>query len=149
MPSMLSSAATKCISDVPGFAKQTSTPLAISVRTRLSAPFMARDRKRGRLDFFILPNQFEPGPFSGHQNFAHGPFRMNSDGGVPSPGSIDTANIVTFDSNWSDVPDSLTLALPDAGTSPIRNGGPSAGGGTAQINSFFPDGTSIGRTTLT
>ena len=35
----LSSAATKCISDVPGLAKQVSTPLASSERTRLSAPF--------------------------------------------------------------------------------------------------------------
>ena len=43
MPSTLSSAATKCISDVPGLAKQVSTPLASSVRTRLSAPFMGRD----------------------------------------------------------------------------------------------------------
>src|SRR5258706_7400004 len=40
MPSILSSAATKCISDVPGFAKHTSTPLASSVRTSVSAPFM-------------------------------------------------------------------------------------------------------------
>jgi hypothetical protein len=36
----LSKAATKCIFDVAGLAKQTSTPLAISVLTRLSAPFM-------------------------------------------------------------------------------------------------------------
>src|SRR6516162_1966953 len=40
MPSTRSRAATKCISDVPGFAKQTSTPQADKVRTRLSAPFM-------------------------------------------------------------------------------------------------------------
>src|ERR1700719_293520 len=39
MPSTLSRAATKCISDVPGFVKQTSTPPATSVCTRLSAPF--------------------------------------------------------------------------------------------------------------
>ncbi len=40
MPSTLSSAATKCISDVPGFVKQTLTPPATSVRARLSAPFI-------------------------------------------------------------------------------------------------------------
>src|SRR6185369_2654861 len=40
MPSTRSSAATKCISEVPGLEKQTSTPLATSVRTRLSAPFI-------------------------------------------------------------------------------------------------------------
>src|SRR5215471_11311094 len=40
MPSTLSSAATKCISDVPGLVKQTFTPPPTSVRTRLSAPFM-------------------------------------------------------------------------------------------------------------
>src|SRR5712692_12050905 len=40
MPSTLSSAATKCISDVPGFVKHTFTPPPTSVRTRLSAPFM-------------------------------------------------------------------------------------------------------------
>src|SRR5437870_13053286 len=40
MPSTRSSAATKCISEVPGLAKQTSTPPLTSVRTRLSAPFI-------------------------------------------------------------------------------------------------------------
>ena len=40
MPSTLSSAATKCISEVPGFVKQTCTPLFTSVRTKLSAPFI-------------------------------------------------------------------------------------------------------------
>src|SRR5881394_1575101 len=40
MPSTRSSAATKCISDVPGLEKQTSTPPPTSVRTRLSAPFI-------------------------------------------------------------------------------------------------------------
>src|ERR1700719_4354853 len=40
MPSTLSSAATKCISDVPGLPKQTSTPDPTSVRKRLSAPFI-------------------------------------------------------------------------------------------------------------
>src|ERR1700674_2500302 len=39
IPSTRSSAATKCISDVPGLLKHTSTPPATSVRTRLSAPF--------------------------------------------------------------------------------------------------------------
>src|SRR5262245_48908168 len=41
MPSTRSSAATKCISEVPGLVKQTSTPPATKVRTRLSAPFIA------------------------------------------------------------------------------------------------------------
>src|SRR3954464_3527533 len=40
MPSTRSRAATKCISEVPGLVKQTSTPPATNVRTRLSAPFM-------------------------------------------------------------------------------------------------------------
>src|ERR1700730_7594597 len=40
MPSTRSSAATKCISEVPGLVKQTLTPPATSVRTRLSAPFI-------------------------------------------------------------------------------------------------------------
>src|SRR4029077_17939242 len=40
MPSTRSSAATKCISEVPGLLKQTSTPPATKVRTRLSAPFI-------------------------------------------------------------------------------------------------------------
>ena len=31
----------KCISDVPGLAKQTFTPLATSVRNSASAPFMS------------------------------------------------------------------------------------------------------------
>ena len=34
-----SSAATKCISDVPGFVKHTSTPESTSVRMRACAPF--------------------------------------------------------------------------------------------------------------
>ena len=40
MPGMRSSAATKCISDVPGLEKHVSTPDASSVCTRLSAPFI-------------------------------------------------------------------------------------------------------------
>src|SRR5258705_7536900 len=44
IPSTLSSAATKCISDVPGLPKQTSTPDPTSVRKRLSAPFMLLPR---------------------------------------------------------------------------------------------------------
>ena len=40
MPGIRSSAATKCISDVPGLAKHVSTPLASKVWTRLSAPFI-------------------------------------------------------------------------------------------------------------
>src|SRR5439155_21389297 len=35
-----SSAATKCISDVPGFVKHTSTPASTSVRISACAPFM-------------------------------------------------------------------------------------------------------------
>src|ERR1700736_6790417 len=41
MPSTRSSAATKCISEVPGFAKHTLTPPPTKVRTRLSAPFIS------------------------------------------------------------------------------------------------------------
>src|SRR5688500_13488824 len=40
MPGIWSSAATKCISLVPGLAKQVSMPEASRVRTRLAAPFM-------------------------------------------------------------------------------------------------------------
>ncbi len=40
IPSTRSSAATKCISEVPGLAKHTLTPPPTKVRTRLSAPFM-------------------------------------------------------------------------------------------------------------
>src|ERR1700730_16932650 len=40
MPYPLSSAATKCISEVPGLVKHTLTPPATSVRARLSAPFI-------------------------------------------------------------------------------------------------------------
>src|SRR5206468_1981040 len=42
MPSTRSSAATKCISEVPGLAKQTSTPAPTSVRMSACAPFTAR-----------------------------------------------------------------------------------------------------------
>ena len=41
MPGTLSSAATKCISEVPGLVKHTFTPPASKVRTRLSAPFIS------------------------------------------------------------------------------------------------------------
>src|SRR5580698_3421322 len=40
IPGTRSSAATKCISDVPGLEKQVLTPLLSSECTRLSAPFM-------------------------------------------------------------------------------------------------------------
>src|SRR3954451_14619240 len=40
MPGIRSSAATKCISDVPGLEKQVVTPLFSSECTRLSAPFI-------------------------------------------------------------------------------------------------------------
>src|SRR5436190_21826805 len=52
MPSTRSSAATKCISEVPGLEKHTSTPPPTSVRTRLSAPF---------IEFpFVYPNPAAP-----------------------------------------------------------------------------------------
>src|SRR5215212_2943493 len=41
IPSTRSSAATKCISEVPGLAKHTSTPPPTSVLTKLSAPFIS------------------------------------------------------------------------------------------------------------
>ena len=41
-----SRAATKCISEVPGLAKQASTPQSARVRTRLSAPFIALQKSR-------------------------------------------------------------------------------------------------------
>src|SRR5262249_18212903 len=49
IPSTLSSAATKCISDVPGFVKHTLTPPATSVRARLSAPFILASSKVVRI----------------------------------------------------------------------------------------------------
>src|SRR3954466_3779117 len=54
MPSTRSRAATKCISEVPGLAKQTSTPPATKVRTRLSAPFMLHSRRDASLFLFVL-----------------------------------------------------------------------------------------------
>ena len=57
MPSTRSSAATKCISEVPGLAKQTSTPPATNVRTRLSAPFMLS------LSFTIILQAADDQPF--------------------------------------------------------------------------------------
>ncbi|BAL79044.1 hypothetical protein S23_58540 [Bradyrhizobium cosmicum] len=42
MPGTRSSAATKCISEVPGLEKQMSTPPLTIVRTRLSAPFIPK-----------------------------------------------------------------------------------------------------------
>src|SRR5436305_10151136 len=48
MPSTRSTAATRCISDVPGLAKHTSTPDPASVRIRLSAPFTVSSSRRGR-----------------------------------------------------------------------------------------------------
>jgi len=40
MPATWSRAARTCISEVPGLAKQTATPFAVSVASRLYAPFM-------------------------------------------------------------------------------------------------------------
>src|SRR5258706_12894203 len=51
-PAMLSSAATKCISEVPGLEKQVSTPDAARVITRLSAPFRAISVMSEFLGFF-------------------------------------------------------------------------------------------------
>src|SRR4051812_11894242 len=47
MPGIRSSAATKCISEVPGLVKQVSTPQANKVCTRLSAPFIPTPRSIG------------------------------------------------------------------------------------------------------
>src|SRR5215467_8509294 len=60
MPSTRSSAATKCISEVPGLAKHTSTPPATKVRTRLSAPFMTRPSAAGRSNIDQLPDVGQP-----------------------------------------------------------------------------------------
>jgi hypothetical protein len=42
MPETRSSAETNCISEVPGFMKQVSTPFANSVLSRHSAPFIIK-----------------------------------------------------------------------------------------------------------
>ena len=52
MPSTRSSAATKCISEVPGFVKQVSTPQATSVRT---SDFGARHDRMPRRRSFPTP----------------------------------------------------------------------------------------------
>src|SRR4051812_21484 len=57
MPSTRSSAATKCIYEVPGLAKQTSTPPLTSVRTRLSAPFIVF---RSRFATFLCAVRDQP-----------------------------------------------------------------------------------------
>src|SRR5262245_40080764 len=46
---------TKCISDVPGLAKHTSTPPPTSVRTRLSAPFILSLRSASSASCKFLP----------------------------------------------------------------------------------------------
>ena len=46
MPPAWSRAATKCISEVPGLAKQTSIPFRVSVASRLCAPFMRSHHPR-------------------------------------------------------------------------------------------------------
>ena len=60
MPSTRSTADTKCISEVPGFAKHTSTPLATSVRSRLSAPFMAPLTAAADAPSVILSSPIDP-----------------------------------------------------------------------------------------
>ena len=42
MPATWSRAATTCISEVPGLAKQTPMPFAVSVASRLCAPFILK-----------------------------------------------------------------------------------------------------------
>src|SRR5689334_2485024 len=74
MPSTRSSAATKCISDVPGLAKQTVTPPPTKVRTRLSAPFMSAFLPLGlvaRLGLGI--GGIEAGQFLAALDLAHDP----------------------------------------------------------------------------
>src|SRR5262249_2334760 len=75
MPSTRSSAATKCISEVPGLAKQTVTPPPTKVRTRLSAPFMSALLPLGlvaRLGLGI--GGVEAGQFRAALDLAHDPF---------------------------------------------------------------------------
>src|ERR1700753_2579624 len=55
MPGTRSSAATKCISDVPGLVKQTSTSLASSVRTSSSAPLRCACGSCGFVDVIGRP----------------------------------------------------------------------------------------------
>src|SRR5438270_8329331 len=57
MPSTRSRAATKCISEVPGFAKQVSTPPATRVRIRLSAPFIVLDPYVRGADEIVNPSE--------------------------------------------------------------------------------------------
>src|SRR3981081_1519026 len=76
MPSTRSSAATKCISEVPGLAKQTSTPPATNVRTRLSAPFIiplpfAPFFKKSTLGRSIIPGAVRQ-RFRGHCSHRQG-----------------------------------------------------------------------------
>src|SRR4029077_6620790 len=55
-PSTRSSAATKCISEVPGLAKHTLTPPPTKVRTRLSAPFIRPSPILCHLGACLLPH---------------------------------------------------------------------------------------------
>src|SRR5262245_16567645 len=82
MPGTLSSAATKCISEVPGLVKQTFTPPASSVRTRLSAPFIGA-----------------PMAFNGSVS------RIDLDGGCPKPAGTwppACAAIASFLARWQE-----------------------------------------------
>src|SRR5437868_14433332 len=66
MPSTRSSAATKCISEVPGLEKQTSTPPPTRVRTRLSAPFIPPPK----FPMLLMPAPQSRDAGSRHRSFA-------------------------------------------------------------------------------
>src|SRR5258708_10431391 len=57
MPSTGSSAVTKCIAEVPGLVKQTLTPPATKVLTRLSAPIIARSPRHSGLESNSAPDR--------------------------------------------------------------------------------------------
>src|SRR5262249_12408113 len=56
MPPAWSRAVTKCISEVPGLAKQTSIPFRVSVASRLCAPFMRSHHPRARRYQHLCPH---------------------------------------------------------------------------------------------
>src|SRR5690606_22008695 len=79
-----SRAATKCISLVPGLAKQVSTPAASSVFTKLIAPFMRS---------FLASGQVAES-FAGHRHRALA--KDDSSGGSRWPGNTTKATIHSF-----------------------------------------------------